>query len=202
MGTADEEIMTVPILELRPTQITVGAREVQRKRDAWQKKTPRQETRYLARHLVPVVHGPGNALFLLDHHHLALALTREGQEEILVSTVADLAHLGADEFFHYMDKRGWLHPFDEYGRRRPVDALPKTVEGLIDDPFRSLAGELREAGGFAKESLPFAEFMWADYLRYRIDSGLVVENPQKALAQAWHLAKSSDCAFLPGWCGP
>jgi hypothetical protein len=41
--------------------------------------------------------------------------------------------------------------------------LPKTVAGLIDDPFRSLAGELRRAGGFAKDTTPFSEFLWADF---------------------------------------
>ena len=37
------------------------------------------------------------------------------------------------------------------GARRHYDDIPKTVTGLVDDPFRSLAGELRRAGGFAKE---------------------------------------------------
>ena len=38
-----------------------------------------------------------------------------------------------------------------------------TVAELIDDPFRSLAGELRRAGGFAKDTTPFSEFLWADF---------------------------------------
>jgi hypothetical protein len=46
--------------------------------------------------------------------------------------------------------------------------LPKTVAGLIDDPFRSLAGELRRAGGFAKDTTPFSEFLWTDFLRRRV----------------------------------
>jgi hypothetical protein len=39
---------------------------------------------------------------------------------------------------------------------------------LIDDPFRSLADELRRAGGFAKDTTPFSEFLWTDFLRRRV----------------------------------
>jgi hypothetical protein len=46
--------------------------------------------------------------------------------------------------------------------------IPKSIKGLDDDPFRSLAGELRSAGGFAKDTTPFSEFLWADFLRRRI----------------------------------
>jgi len=42
---------------------------------------------------------------------------------------------------------------------------------LADDPYRSVAGELRRQGGFAKDTTPFSEFLWADFLRRRIDRG-------------------------------
>jgi hypothetical protein len=35
--------------------------------------------------------------------------------------------------------------------------IPKSVSALVDDPFRSLAGELRRVGGFAKDTTPEAE---------------------------------------------
>ena len=50
-------------------------------------------------------------------------------------------------FWFVMDNRDWTHPFDADGRRRSYDDLPKSVDKLVDDPFRSLAGELRRAGG-------------------------------------------------------
>ena len=43
------------------------------------------------------------------------------------------------------------------------------MDQLKDDPFRSLAGALRRAGGFAKDTRPFSEFLWADFLRRRMD---------------------------------
>ena len=42
------------------------------------------------------------------------------------------------------------------------------MDALVDDPFRSLAGELRRTGGYAKDITPFSEFLWADFLRRRI----------------------------------
>jgi hypothetical protein len=36
-----------------------------------------------------------------------------------------------------------------------VDDIPTAFEKLRDDPYRSLAGEVRDAGGFAKSDAPF-----------------------------------------------
>jgi hypothetical protein len=80
--------------------------------------------------------------------------------------------------------------------------LPKSVDKLIDDPFRSLAGELRRAGGFAKDTTPFSEFLWAEFLRQRMKRKAVETNFEHALERALELAKSADADYLPGWCGP
>ena len=64
-----------------------------------------------------------------------------------------------------MDYHGWTHPFDARGRRCDYEDLPKTVKEMRDDPYRSLAGELRIIGGFAKDLTPFTEFVWADFFR-------------------------------------
>jgi hypothetical protein len=62
-------------------------------------------------------------------------------------------------FKTFMDNRNWFRPFDAKGRRRAISQIPKHVDQLIDDPYRSLAGELRRAGGYAKNDTPFAEFL-------------------------------------------
>jgi hypothetical protein len=95
-----------------------------------------------------------------------------------------------------------MHAFDDKGRRRGHTDIPKTVSGLIDDPFRSLAGELRRAGGYAKDTTPFSEFLWADFLRRRIKRNAVEDNFTRAMEKALQLAKSRDAGYLPGWCGP
>jgi hypothetical protein len=73
---------------------------------------------------------------------------------------------------------------------------------LVDDPFRSLAGELRRAGGFAKDTTPFSEFLWADFLRRRMKRKNVEADFDRAIERALQLAKSTDADYLPGWCGP
>ena len=73
---------------------------------------------------------------------------------------------------------------------------------LKDDPFRSLAGELRRAGGFAKDTTPFSEFLWADFLRRRVKRKTVESHFAAAMEHALALAKSHDAVYLPGWCGP
>ncbi len=87
------------------------------------------------------------------------------------------------------------------GRRRPYSDLPKSVDKLIDDPFRSLAGELRRAGGFAKDTTPFSEFLWADFLRRRVKRETVEADFEHALEKALELAKGEEASYLPGWCG-
>ena len=95
-----------------------------------------------------------------------------------------------------------MHPFDARGERRDYADLPKSVSGLVDDPFRSLAGALRRAGGYSKETTPFSEFLWADFLRRRMKRKQVDDDFAGALRKARFLAKSRDADYLPGWCGP
>ena len=101
-----------------------------------------------------------------------------------------------------MDNRNWLHPFDADGRRHPVDDLPRRIGKLTDDPYRSLAGALRRAGGYAKDDTPYSEFLWADFLRRRIKPGLLADNFDAAVERALKIARQRDAAYLPGWAGP
>jgi hypothetical protein len=203
MPTVREPILKpVLITDLRPTQITVGMREVTAKRKRWREKGGKKGAEFLGEHMIPVVLGPKDRDYVIDHHHLARALHEEGVNKILVTVVANLSKLELDAFWFVMDNRSWMHPFDDKGRRRDYKAIPKSVSDLVDDPFRSLAGELRRAGGFAKDTTPFSEFLWADFLRRRIKRKAVEDNFDHALENALQLAKSKDANFLPGWCGP
>ena len=192
----------VAILELRPTQITVGMREVKAKRKRWREESRKKGEEFPGKHMIPVILGPKGRHYVIDHHHLARALHDEGVKEVAVTVIANLSKLDRDSFWFVMDNRDWTHPFDADGRRRPYSGLPKSVDKLIDDPFRSLAGELRRAGGFAKDTTPFSEFLWADFLRRRMKRKTVKTNFDHALEEALQLAKSLDADYLPGWCGP
>jgi hypothetical protein len=100
-----------------------------------------------------------------------------------------------------MDNKRWVYPYDAKGERRHFKDIPKSVTGLKDDPFRSLAGELRRAGGFAKDTTPFSEFLWADFLRTKMSRKTVDGDFEKAIEKSLALAKSKDAVYLPGWCG-
>jgi hypothetical protein len=91
---------------------------------------------------------------------------------------------------------------DEKGRRQTYDAIPRSVRDLIDDPFRSLAMELRRVGGFAKQTMPFSEFLWAGFLRRQIALKPVQKDFSRATEEALELAKRPPANYLPGWCGP
>lgn len=151
--------------------------------------------------MVPVVVGRKERLYLVDHHHLVRALYEEGEKHVLTSIVADLSHLGKDEFWSVMGHRNLVYPFDATGARRPVGDLPRRIGELEDDPFRSLAGAVRDAGGFAKIDAPFSEFLWADFFRRRLDGKRLASSFGEVLAEALGLAHARDARHLPGWCG-
>ena len=198
----EPSLHATPVLDLRPTQMTLGMGEVARKRSAWKMQGGKTLSEFLGHHMVPVVVGPGGRRFLIDHHHLARALHDEGVDNVFVTIVADFHKLDADAFWNIMDFHGWTHPFDGKGRRRPYADLPKTVAAMEDDPYRSLAGELRYCGGFAKDSTPFSEFVWADFLRRRIKPKDVRKDFGAAIETALGLTKSDEASYLPGWCAP
>ena len=203
MPIAREPLLNpVPIAELRPTQLTVGMREVNAKRKEWQARDLKGGAGFLGKHMVPIVLGPKKRHYVTDHHHLARALHEEGVASVLVTVISDLSMLDKDAFWFFLDNRALMHPFDAEGKRRDYSDIPKRIEDLVDDPYRSLAGELRLAGGYAKDTTPFSEFLWADFLRRRIRSKDLAMDFGAALEEAQKLAKSTDARYLPGWCGP
>jgi len=202
-NTREPILQPIPILSLRPTQMTVGLREVKEKRKRWRgHKSKRKQAELLGKHMIPVVLGPDQHHYVVDHHHLARALHDEGVKDILVTVIADLTMVEPDAFWGVLDNRRWVYPYDTKGERRHFSDLPKTVTELKDDPFRSLAGELRRVGGYAKDTTPFSEFLWADFLRHRIKPKTVAQHFETAVQKALVLANSPAARYLPGWAGP
>jgi len=131
-----------------------------------------------------------------------LALSLIDQEHVSTRTEADLSSLPDKRFWAFMDARGWCHPYDERGQRKSFAAIPERLTDLVDDPYRGLAGELRRAGGCAKEPAPFSEFLWADFLRDKVPSELLRDDFEAAIQLAQAVAKTDEASYLPGWCGP
>lgn len=200
MAPREPLLTPVPIAALRPTQVTVGFREVAEKRRRWRTHDAHKKAAFLGSHMIPVLLGPKKHPYVIDHHHLARALHEEGVESVLVTVVADLHKLSKDAFWTVADK-AWVHPYDAKGVRVGFSEIPKKISALADDPYRSLAGELRRAGGFAKDTTPFSEFLWADFLRRKVKPRLVADDFSAALERALRFAKSPEAGYLPGWCG-
>jgi hypothetical protein len=201
MFRIDPQLQDVLLKDLRPTQMTIGLREVDEKRKDWAKLTPKRRRREMSDQLFPAVKGPRGRLYVLDHHHLALALLREKVDKVRVGFACDLSELSPEDFWIYLDHRSWVHCYDASGFRQPFDHIPKTFEAMKNDPYRSLASSVQKLGGFAKPEEPFLEFLWANYFRRKISIERVEDSFEKALAQALQLSRLPDTSFLPGWSG-
>ena len=59
----DPILQSVPIMTLRPTQITVGMREVQEKRKSWRTHGAKKRLEFLTKHAVPVILGSKERLY-------------------------------------------------------------------------------------------------------------------------------------------
>src|SRR3982751_2096533 len=127
-NTREPVLRPVAILSLRPTQMTVGMREVKEKRKRWREhKSKKKQAELLGKHMIPVVLGPDERHYVVEHHHLARALHREGVKDILVTVVADLTMVDRDAFWGVLDNKRWVYPYEANGDCRRFKNVPKTV---------------------------------------------------------------------------
>ena len=189
------------VLTLHPTQMTVGMREVRAKTKKLLSLSPEEAQKQLKKNPIPVVAGPRGRLYIIDHHHLARAALDAGFGQVFVETAADLSALPESGFWDKMKEKAWVYPYDEHGNgpHAPSD-LPQDVRGLVDDPFRSVAWQVREDGGYEKTDKPFAEFLWANFFRSNIKTD-PAEDFKKAVAEAMEIAKDPRAKDLPGYLG-
>ena len=112
---------------------------------------------------------------------------------------ADFSTLGRDEFWEEMDRHCWVHPLDEHGVRHQYSSIPRRLDRLVDDVYRSLAGYVRAAGGFDKTPTAFAEFVWADFFRRSIAIEDVEADFDAAVKIALSLAQGERAKGMPGY---
>ena len=186
---------------MHPTQLTIGMIVVQDKRKhlAGMKAADRQD--FMREHPMPAVVGPEGKLYITDHHHLARAAFDLKIDSACFEVDEDFSALGQDKFWVEMDKQSWVHPLDHNGVRHRYEFIPKTLDKLVDDVYRSVAGFVRDAGGYDKTHTAFAEFIWADFFRRNIPIEDVVENFQAAVKLGQTLARSPDAKRIPGYKG-
>ena len=189
------------VKSLYPTQLTVGMLEVEVKRKHLLQLTPDEREAFLEAHPMPAVIGPDLKLYITDHHHLARAALEARVKEACFSVEADFSALPLKRFWTEMEKRSWVHPLDENGVRHTYHHLPGSLKRLVDDVYRSLAGFVRDAGGFRKTDAAFVEFIWADFFRRNIAIEDVTANFRDAVRRAKRLAQSPLAKRIPGFTG-
>lgn len=189
----------VSIDNLRPTQMAVGMRSVKHKRRRLERRTRKGLAKLLDGRPIPAVRGPEGDLYMVDNHHFGLALWHAEIEQAYARVIDDKSTLTPAAFWNWMESEGWLYPYDEEGRRVAPCALPVRLHELRHDPFRDLAWEVREAGGFRKSRVPYSEFRWANFFREHIAAAMVRRNYDSAVEHAMRLCESPLAAALPGY---
>ncbi len=204
MDTISARRESLELSRLRPTQLTIGMLEVKYKRKRLREleKRPAELVNFILETPIRVVLGPASKVYVIDHHHLGLALLKEDFQTAPMEIDADFSHLPLRSFWKKMQANHFLHLFNAKGKPRPLGSLPKSLRRLKDDPYRSLAGFVRSRGGYAKTPAPFAEFQWADFFRKHIPKKSLRNDFEQTVARCFRLASSPKAAKLPGYLSP
>jgi hypothetical protein len=141
-------------------------------------------------------------LYITDHHHLGRAASEAGVDTGFFLVEDDFSNVPLAQFWPRMMAAKWAHPIDQNGKPCGFESIPDHLERLIDDPYRSLAGYVRNAGGYDKTPTAFAEFLWADFFRPRVGIGPTRPQFERSVDIGVKLASSPDAAHLPGYKGP
>lgn len=189
------------LLELRPTQFVLGMKEIEYKVALIEGLSSKALTRYCETHVIPVVLGPRNQIFMVDHHHFARACWETKVDQYQIEVWKDLRTLDRKQFWNFMIKKDWTYLRDQFGMGpHSPDALPIDVRCLADDPYRSLAWAALDRGGFKKVEVPFFEFQWAAFYRQNLEVALHSKSDFKdAIKAALVLSKSKEARHLPGY---
>ncbi|WER48651.1 ParB-like protein [Cupriavidus sp. WKF15] len=194
--------LMMPLDALHPTQITVGAYHVAQKVHVTRRIPPARRPAFLDRHRVHLVIGPEQVPYVVDHHHWVRAWHELGLTHVPALVRRDLSRLGARAFWKWMVAQHMVHPYDEQGRRRPLNELPASLHDMRDDPYRSLEAFVQLAGGYRKVRQAYPDFRWADFFRRHIEGPLdTPESFAAALVRAFRLAQGAKARNLPGYIG-
>jgi hypothetical protein len=192
------------------TEVRIKAEKL---RDELERRGERNFLKYLLKHdkEEPVVIGPSGVFYITDHHHLARALYDIGESHTYCIIVDNLSDEKVDDFWKGMEDNNEVYLKDQNGKEIAPSDLPTSIKDLSNDPFRSLAGAVRESCGFEKgdktsSNDDYLEFQWADYLRaHWSQTGIAAKdidaNFDNATRAALHLAAEKDAMSLPGYTG-
>ena len=193
------KVQEAAIKELHPTQLTVGLVVVQDKKKHLQGLSGSDQRSFMKAHPMPAVVGPQGRFYITDHHHLGRAAWDAGVTTACLEIEEDLSKCTVETFWKEMNDNHWVHPLDENGVRHFYNTIPDNLGKLMDDVYRSLAGYVRDKGGYDKTPTAFAEFVWADFFRRNIAIETVRADFHTAVQAGLSLAQSKIAKTIPGF---
>ena len=212
LATEGQPICTCDLTKLRPLQGALGMKQVTYMKNRIADH-PKHARRRLEEDPIKVIAGVGGQLFIIDHHHTAeawLGAKTEWVANALCKIVNSEKGLPPefkteDEFWAALKAADLVRLKNESGVEVDTSQLPKTLEAMADDPYRSLAWFVRHKGGFCKSPREFAEFAWADWFRSK-SLTLEIQNlpsdpndKNATVDEAVEMAHSSEAESLPGY---
>jgi hypothetical protein len=185
---------------LHPAQVALGYREVDYRIQQFQAMTPDELDAYLLEHFLPIVIAPDRLPYVVDHHHRARAIQMTGlRETVYVKVWENCKDWSRAEFWQLMQEKAWVYPYDKEGQRVDLEAIPASLDQLQDDPYRSLAWGVLQAGGYARSDVPFQEFLWGNYFRQHLSFENTEAGFQQAVNAALQLCRLPAASHLPGY---
>jgi hypothetical protein len=198
----DVDLLEVPLQALQPTQLCVGMAEIRSRQLDFAADDAKQRRRYLKRKPTPLVRSASGELWMVDRHHRLRALLElDPNATAFGYVVLQLEVSERHAVLEQLHQRGWLYLYDGrgLGPLHPT-ALPSSLSGTQDDPYRSLVWKLKREGLVAAAPLiPFHEFRWGAWLRSRNLPPFSSERLDPALPAARALVRSQAASHLAGW---
>jgi len=201
------ESFSVKIKHLHPTQLSVGYEEVDKKVKKMKKLSNKDLDDFLYDHIVPIILGPNNTMYIIDHHHFCLAAHILDIDKVYGKIVKDLSQTPDEKllplhqkFWDHMNENKYIWLYDTNGNNinlsEFLSLLPNSIKDLNDDPYRSLAGIVRKEGGYTKDITPFSEFHWANFYRSKIPH---LKLTKETIEYAVYLSTIDEAKKLPGY---
>jgi len=134
----------------------------------------------------PIVIAPNGTIYLVDGHHRSRATEQLSQiqhhqyrmyMQVFKKFPQSQSPQAMNDFWNWIisTKNIWL---EDNGVYRDKNDIPKQVDDITNDKYRSLTGWLKEAGWCYKDAaLNYHEFYWADYFRHLAQQGIIKDYP-------------------------
>ncbi|MGE0615327.1 MAG: ParB-like protein [Bacteriovoracia bacterium] len=114
---------------LKPSQFEVDTAEVARLQKTLEKLDEEKLAEYLKQNPIPVVWGPGDAMYVQDKHELAYALMKSGKRKARVIVQDDWSGLKENEFYERLTEKV-LKLKDSHGYEFSRLSLPDTLKEM------------------------------------------------------------------------